>query len=71
MEEILSDIEIYQRIQKDPINKLNQDLRAFLTKWKEFIEEFIEDSTYRGLLTTDGNIPSADGLIKIHKADNH
>jgi len=69
MKEILSDIEIYQRIQKDPINKLNQDLRAFLTKWK--CKEFIEDSTYRGLLTTDGNIPSADGLIKIHKADNH
>ena len=68
MEEILFDVDTYQRIQKDPIKKLTQD-SVLLTRWKykEFIEVY---STYRRLLTTDGNIPRTYGLIKIHKAGN-
>ncbi|KYQ48744.1 hypothetical protein ALC60_12250, partial [Trachymyrmex zeteki] len=68
MEEILSDTNTYQLINKDPIKKLIQDLRVLLVEWK--CNRFIDEPTYRRLLTTDGIIPRAYGLTKIHKDGN-
>ncbi|KYQ46837.1 hypothetical protein ALC60_14128, partial [Trachymyrmex zeteki] len=68
MEEILSDNNTYEIINKDPTNKLTSDLRSLLVRWKG--KKFIDDSTYRRLLTTDGIIPKAYGLTKIHKQGN-
>ncbi|KYN07871.1 hypothetical protein ALC62_01155 [Cyphomyrmex costatus] len=68
MEDILSDRDTYEIIDRDPTKKLTQDLRALLVRWKGV--KFIDDSTYRKLFMTDGNIPRAYGLIKIHKNGN-
>ncbi|KYQ47789.1 hypothetical protein ALC60_13178 [Trachymyrmex zeteki] len=68
MEVILSDTDTYRLIDKDPIKKLTQDLRALLVRWK--CNRFIDEPTYRRLFTTDGVIPRAYGLTKIHKDGN-
>ncbi|KYN15798.1 hypothetical protein ALC57_11970, partial [Trachymyrmex cornetzi] len=68
MEEILSDSNTYEVIARDPIRRLTQDLRALLVRWKR--DSYIDDQTYRRLLTTDGVIPRAYGLTKIHKDGN-
>jgi len=48
--------------------KLTQDLRMLLIRWK--VVGFIDKLTYKRLMTSDGNIPRAYGLIKIHKIGN-
>ena len=65
MEEILSDTNTYAFVNKDPNKKLTRDLRTFLVRWKR--DQFIDELTYRRLLTSDGIIPRAYGLTKIHK----
>ncbi|KYQ51610.1 hypothetical protein ALC60_09284 [Trachymyrmex zeteki] len=67
MEEIVSDNNTYEVINKDPIKKLTSDLRSLLVRWKG--KKFF-DSTYRRLLTTDDIILRAYGLTKIHKQGN-
>ncbi|KAG5335552.1 GT2D2 protein, partial [Acromyrmex charruanus] len=67
MEEILSDTNTYAFVNKDPSKKLTRDLHTFLVRWKR--DQFIDELTYRRLLTSDGVIPRAYGLIKIHKED--
>ena len=68
MEEILSDTNTYAFINKDPSKKLTQDLHTLLMRWKR--DHFIDEQTYRRLLTTDGIIPRVYGLTKIHKDGN-
>ncbi|XP_018308772.1 uncharacterized protein [Mycetomoellerius zeteki] len=68
MEEILSDKDTYEIINKDPTKKVTSELRSLLVRWKS--NKFIDDSTYRRLLMTDGIIPRAYGLTKIHKQGN-
>ena len=68
MEEILSDTNTYAIVNKDPSKKLTQDLRTLLVRWKRDL--FIDERTYRRLLTTDDVIPRAYGLTKIHKDGN-
>ncbi|KAG5309967.1 MOS1T transposase, partial [Pseudoatta argentina] len=68
MKEILSDTNTYEIVNKDPIKKLTQDLRTLLVRWKR--DQFIDEQTYGRLLTTDGVIPRAYGLTKIHKDGN-
>jgi len=65
MNTLLTDKQIYILEQKDPTNKMTNDLRTLLKRWKAggFIEEFV----YKRLLTTDGILPRAYGLPKIHK----
>ena len=65
MEEILSDTSTYALVDKDPSTKLTRDLRAFLVGWRR--DQFIDELTYRRLLTSDGVTPRAYGLTKIHK----
>jgi len=47
---------------------VTQELHVLLTRWKG--NGFINELTYKRLLTSDGNIPRAYELIKIHKAGN-
>jgi len=65
MENMLSDDNTYIRVNKDPLNKLTTDIRALLLRWKRN-EVFIDMNTYRKLLITDGILPRAYGLMKIH-----
>ncbi|XP_011687064.1 PREDICTED: uncharacterized protein LOC105449506 [Wasmannia auropunctata] len=68
MKEMLSDTNTYCTLEKDPTKKLTAELRCLLARWKK--NEFISDHTYKTLLTTDGVIPRAYGLPKIHKPNN-
>ncbi|KYN10452.1 hypothetical protein ALC57_17413 [Trachymyrmex cornetzi] len=68
MEEILSDSNTYEVIARDPIRRLTQDLRALLVRWKR--DSYIDDQTYRRLLTTDGVIPRADDVILALPSNN-
>jgi len=65
MTDMLSDSHTYEIIHQDPTNNLTQKLRQLLTRWKN--NGYIDISTYRKLLTTDGSLPRAYGLPKIHK----
>ncbi|XP_018368554.1 PREDICTED: uncharacterized protein LOC108764709 [Trachymyrmex cornetzi] len=65
MEMMLSDIDTYSKIDKDPTKKLIGDIRNLLVRWKN--RQYIDDTAYRRLLATDGSIPRAYGLTKIHK----
>jgi len=51
MEQILADNDTYQ-VPKDPSKKIINDLRKLISKWKK---NFIDDFTYKKLLTTDSN----------------
>ena len=65
MESMLSDKNTYKLITKDPTKKLTGELRNLLGRWKG--KGVIDDLTYRRLRTTDGVIPRAYGVTKIHK----
>jgi len=65
MTDMLSDTHTYITIHHDPIKKLSQELRTLLTRWRN--KKFIDIHTYRKLHTTDGLLPRAYGLSKIHK----
>jgi len=65
MTDMLSDPHTYKIIHHDPIKRLSQELHILLTRWKN--KEFIDIHTYRNLHTTDGLLPRAYGLPKIHK----
>ncbi|KAG5316795.1 NU1M oxidoreductase, partial [Acromyrmex insinuator] len=66
IQKIFSDVDTYSIISKE--KKLTQDLRALLTRWK--VDSFIDELIYKRLMTSDGNIPRAYGLTKIHKVSN-
>jgi len=68
MNKILIDKQTYTKIDKDPIKGITNDLKILLKRWK--INGYIEDLTYKRLLTTDGLLPRAYGLPKVHKKDN-
>ena len=63
--ELLSDAHTYESLKKDPIKKLTDDVRTHLVRWKN--KNFIGDRKYKELLVTDGFLPRAYGLPKIHK----
>ncbi|XP_071642143.1 uncharacterized protein [Temnothorax longispinosus] len=67
IESLLGDRETYQVINVDPTNKLTAYARKILTKWKK--SNFISNSTYRRVYCSDGVLPRAYGLPKIHKAN--
>jgi len=50
---------------KNSTKKMTSDLCSLLIMWKK--NNFIERHTYKKLLITDGVIPRAHGLPKIHK----
>ena len=65
MTALLGNSDMYDSIKKDPTKKLTTALRSILTRWK--IEDHIKDSEYRTLYCSDGSLPRAYGLPKIHK----
>jgi len=65
MIDIFSDSNTYTVIKKDPIKKLSNNVRNVLSGWLK--KEYIDIRTYRKLLITDGVLPRAYGLPKLHK----
>ncbi|KYM97515.1 hypothetical protein ALC62_11809, partial [Cyphomyrmex costatus] len=68
MENMLSHTNTYERIVKDLTRKIICDLRGLLVRWKN--REYIDSHKKTLLLSTDGSIPRAYGLTKIHKQGN-
>ena len=68
MNEILKDDETYREINRNPLRKTTDKCNELLKRWKK--SGYISEATYFSLLNTDGNLPRAYGLPKIHKA-NH
>lgn len=67
MNALLEDSNTYSILKKDPTKKLIRDLHDLLARWKKL--EYITDLTYRRPNCTDGVLPRAYGLPKIHKPD--
>ncbi|KYN21656.1 hypothetical protein ALC57_05964 [Trachymyrmex cornetzi] len=67
MELMLSNENTYEIISKDPTRKIINDSPNILVRWKN--KGFIDNITYKNLLSTDGSISRAYGLTKIHKTN--
>lgn len=65
MEALLGDKDTYNVLKKDPTKKITMNLREMLTRWKH--REYISPALYRSLYCSDGVMPRAYGLPKIHK----
>jgi len=65
IEDIFKDNETYIKINKDPLKKLTSDIRCLLTRWKS--NGYISKSAYSSIYCSDGNLPRAYGLPKVHK----
>jgi len=63
--EHLMDKETYTVVKKNPINKLILNLRELLTRWKN--NQYITFTAYRSLYFSEGTLPRAYGLPKVHK----
>lgn len=68
MEDLLGDKNTYEIVKKDHTKKLTNDLHSLLSRWKN--RNYITEQTYKWLNTTDGVLPRAYGLPKIHKPNN-
>jgi len=62
---MLQDKDTNSIINKNPIRKISVRLRDLLKKWKE--SNYITAATYKNLSCSDGFLPRAYGLPKIHK----
>ncbi|XP_071576894.1 uncharacterized protein [Temnothorax nylanderi] len=67
MNSMLSDENTYIVLRKDPTRKITKELNNLLQSWLK--KEFINHQQYGLLNCTDGVIPRAYGLPKIHKAN--
>jgi len=65
LNEMLSDIDTYSKIKKDPSKNLTSKLRTLLSRWKNL--KYISDSKYKLLYCSNGLLPTAYGLPKVHK----
>jgi len=65
IDEMLNDNDTYIKIKKDPIKKLTSDIRSMLARWRS--KGYINNGTYSRIYCSDGNLPRAHGLPKIHK----
>lgn len=65
MEQLLSDTNTYTPVKKDPTRSLTNELRSLLMKWKN--NNYITEEEYKRILKSDGVLPRAYGLPKIHK----
>jgi len=65
--DILLDTNTYTIIKRDPINKMICNLRSSLTRWKN--SNCISPAKYKALYRSEGILPRAYGLPKIHKPD--
>ncbi|XP_071578466.1 uncharacterized protein [Temnothorax nylanderi] len=65
IETMLNDRNTYLPIMTDPTKKLISSSRELLTRWKN--ANYITGSMHKSLYCSDGNLPRAYGLPKIHK----
>lgn len=65
MTDMFSDESTYLILSKNPIRKMINGLHELLVRWKS--HNYISDMTYKRLNCTDGVLPRAYGLPKIHK----
>jgi len=65
---LLTDTKIYVMVEKDPTRKIIESLKILLLRWKN--KGFINDFIYNSLKATEGILPRAYGLSKIHKSGN-
>lgn len=65
MDELLSDESTYVRVDKNPTKRITNELKTLLAKWHK--NDYISTNTYRSLRLSDGVLPRAYGLPKIHK----
>jgi len=68
IESMLQDQETYINIKNNPMNKITNLARGLLTRWKN--NKYISAETYKKIFCSDGILPRAYGLPKIHKNDN-
>jgi len=62
---MLRDTNTYIITKRDPLNNMISDLRNLLTRWKNF--SYISTNKYKALYRSEGILPRAYGLPKIHK----
>src|SRR5436190_24309297 len=65
MSSLLNNTNTYKIVKKDQIKKVISDLHDLLARWKR--NNYIPDSLYKRLNCTNGSLPRAYGLPKIHK----
>jgi len=65
MHDLLSDRETCVVVNCDPTKKITAQLKDLLQRWRR--NDYIPIGTYRSLLNTDGILPRAYELPKIHK----
>ncbi|XP_025264609.1 uncharacterized protein LOC112637982 [Camponotus floridanus] len=68
MSVLLADENTYKVLNKSPIKKLTNNLHDLLVRWRS--RDYISVAKYRSLNCTDGVLPRAYGLPKIHKKNN-
>ena len=68
IERLLCDTDTYSKVKKDPLRKITTQLRDLLNRWKS--QNLISNENYKSLSCSDGILPRAYGLPKIHKP-NH
>ncbi|XP_039309325.1 uncharacterized protein LOC120358632 [Solenopsis invicta] len=68
MTALLSDEDTYKKIAKDPIRQITSKSRLLLARWRD--SDYISNVKYRTLYCSDGTLPRAYGLPKLHKVGN-
>ncbi|KAL6433470.1 hypothetical protein ACFW04_006535 [Cataglyphis niger] len=65
MEYILNDQSTYKKLNKDSTRQLTSRINLLIKSWRD--NGLIDETTYKYLNTTNGNLPRCYGLPKIHK----
>ncbi|XP_071653582.1 uncharacterized protein, partial [Temnothorax longispinosus] len=65
MTDLLKDESTYKKLKKDPIRQISLKLNELVRSWRD--SGIIEDTDYKRLNCTNGNLPRCYGLPKIHK----
>jgi len=68
METLLHNKDTYEIVKNDPSKKLISSLISLISYWKK--QNFIDNRTYKKIYCSDGPLPRAYGLPKIHKPGN-
>lgn len=67
MNDLLADSDTYVVMNKDSIKKIINNLKILLKRWRS--EKLISNHTFRSLMYSEGVLPRAYGLPKIHKVN--
>ena len=65
IENLLSDDSTYIKLEKDPTNDINLQLKSILSTWKS--KKIINDNIFKFLHSNTNNAPKFYGLPKLHK----